>query len=130
MYDRAAIWRQDSQNALTHVADDDVWLDLACYTAQQSLEFLLKAILLDYGIAYDKSHNIRYLLQLVDDTGFTFAKHDALDALADTVTDWEEKSRYGKGVRTMVQTVQRVHNIYDSINQAFLDMQEKNNQGK
>lgn len=48
---------------------------------------------------------------------------------ASTITDWEESSRYGKGVRTTVQTIQRVHNIYESMNQAFLKTQEKNNAG-
>jgi hypothetical protein len=52
---------------------------------------------------------------------------DALDLIADTITDWEENSRYGKGVRTTVQTVQRVHNIYKSMNEAFLETQERNN---
>ncbi|MEE1304726.1 MAG: hypothetical protein U0K68_06200 [Agathobacter sp.] len=35
---------------------------------------------------------------------------------------------YGKGVRTTVQTIQRVHNIYESMNTAFLQTQEKNNE--
>ena len=34
---------------------------------------------------------------------------------------------YGKGVGTTVQTVQRVHNIYRSMNEAFLKTQERNN---
>ena len=50
----------------------------------------------------------------------------ALELLADTITDWEENRRYGRGVRTTVQTVQRIHNIYKSMNEAFLEMQEKN----
>jgi hypothetical protein len=45
---------------------------------------------------------------------------DSLELLTSTITDWEESSRYGKGVRTTVQTIQRVHNIYESMNKAFL----------
>ena len=87
----------------------------------------MKAILLENGIAYDKSHDIRYLLSLLKEVDFTFDKQDALEMLSDTVTDWEEGSRYGKGVRTTVQTVQRVHNIYKSMNETFLESQERNN---
>lgn len=87
----------------------------------------MKAILLENGIAYDKSHDIRYLLSLLKEVDFTFDKQDTLEMLSDTITDWEEGSRYGKGVRTTVQTVQRVHNIYKSLNETFLETQEENN---
>lgn len=76
---------------------------------------------------YGKTHDIRYLLGLMEAIPFTFEKIEALDLLADTITDWEESSRYGKGVRTTVQTIQRIHNIYQSLNAAFIDTQEKNN---
>ena len=49
--------------------------------------------------------------------------------LADTITDWEESSRYGKGIRTTIQTIQRIHNIYHSMNDAFIETQAKNNLG-
>ncbi len=88
---------------------------------------MMKAILLENGIAYDKSHDIRYLLSLLKEVDFTFDKQDALEMLSDTVTDWEEGSRYGRGVKTTVQTVQRVHNIYKSLNETFLETQEENN---
>ena len=119
---------QQSKNALTKTADDDAYLDVACFEAQQSLEFLMKAILLENGIPYDKSHDIRYLLSLMEGIGFEFERQDSLELLADTITDWEEGSRYGKGVRTTEQTVRRVHNVYNSMNEAFLLTQEKNNQ--
>ncbi len=54
-----------------------------------------------------------------------FSNKKELEILSDTITDWKEGSRYGKGVRTTVQTV---HNIYISMNEAFLEIQEKNNQ--
>lgn len=126
MYSRSIAMLEQSENALHKVGEDDAFLDVACFEAQQAIEFLLKAVLLDNGIAYDKSHDIRYLLSLLEKTSFTFDKYEALDMLADTITDWEEHSRYGKGVRTSVQTVQRVHNIYNSINEAYLKVQESN----
>jgi hypothetical protein len=82
---------------------------------------------MENGVAYSKSHDIRYLLSHLEEINFVFEKMDSLNLLSDTITDWEESSRYGKGVRTTVQTVQRVHNIYESMNEAFLKTQEKNN---
>ena len=128
MYSRSAAMLEQSKNALKMVQEDDAYLDVACFETQQALEFLMKAILLENGIAYDKSHDIRYLLSLLKEVDFTFDKQDALEILSDTITDWEEGSRYGKGVRTTVQTVQRVHNIYKSLNETFLETQERNNQ--
>ncbi len=129
MYSRSVVMLEQAKAALGKVGDDDAYLDAACFETQQALEFLLKAVLLEHGTTYEKTHDIRYLMGLTDQTGFQFdeKKHDALDLLADTITDWEEGSRYGSGVRTSVQTVQRVHNIYQSINEAFLALQAKNN---
>ncbi len=128
MYGRSVVMFQQSKNALAKVSEDDAYLDVACFEAQQAIEFLMKGILLEYGIAYNKSHDIRYLLSLVNEAGFEFEKQDALELLSDTITDWEEGSRYGKGVRTTVQTVQRVHNIYKEMNETFIKTQENNNQ--
>lgn len=129
MYSRSVVMLEQAKSALGKVAEDDAYLDVACFETQQAMEFLLKAVLLEHGTTYEKTHDIRYLTELLDQTGFQFDadKHDALDLLADTITDWEEGSRYGSGVRTSVQTVRRVHNIYSSINEAFLAVQEKNN---
>ena len=127
MYNRSLVMFEQSKNALGKIADDDAYLDVACFEAQQAIEFLMKAILMEYGIPYNRTHDIRYLLNLLIETGFEFDKQDSLDLLADTITNWEQGSRYGKGIRVSVQTVQRVHNIYLSLNEAFLKIQEKNN---
>ena len=126
MYSRSLVMLEQSKLALNKVSIDDAYLDVACFEAQQAIEFLMKAILIDNGIPYNKSHDIRYLVDLLDNTAFGFEKHEALDLIADTVTDWEEHSRYGKGIKTSVQTVQRVHNIYKSMNEAYLKIQEEN----
>lgn len=127
MYSRAHAMLHQAKGALTKVSIDDAYLDTACFETQQALEFLMKAILNENGKRYEKSHDIRYLLGLLEEVKFSFGKEDELELIADTVTDWEENSRYGKGVRTSIQTVQRVHGIFDSMNDAFLATQEKNN---
>lgn len=115
-----------ARDALKKVSEDDAYLDIACFETQQALEFLIKEILNEKGTPYPKSHDIDFLLSLLAETGFTFEGFDTLALLSGTVTDWEEHSRYGKGIRTSVDTVRRVHRLYDSMNAAFLEMQEKN----
>jgi len=127
IYNRSLVMLNQAQNALGLVSEDDAYLDIACFETQQAIEFLLKTILLEYGIEYNRTHDIRYLLELLNETGFSFEKSDDLDALADTITDWEESSRYGKGVRTSINTVKRIHNIYKCMNEAFIESQAKNN---
>ncbi len=126
MYSRSAVRLSQAKEALSKVSLDEAYLDTACFDTQQAIEFLIKAILLESGVPYNRSHDIRYLLSLLKENNFEFESSDALELLADTITDWEESSRYGKGVRTSVQTVQRIHNLYDKMNSAFMAMQEKN----
>lgn len=128
MYSRSKVMFEQSKEALAKVATDDAYLDAACFEAQQALEFLLKEILGENGVAYERTHSIGYLAEQLRAIDFSFDRSDDLELLADTITGWEEGSRYGKGVRTTAQTVRRVHNIYKSLNDAFLEQQEKNNE--
>ena len=73
MYNRSLAMLAQAKNALSKVSIDEAYLDIACFETQQAMEFLIKAILLEYGIIYDKSHDIRYLLMLLDQTGFLSA---------------------------------------------------------
>lgn len=127
MYNRSCVAVEQAKDALNKVGRDDAYLDLACFLTQQAIEFLMKAILSEYGVAYDKTHDILALLELLRSINFEFEQEDSLELLATTITDWEESSRYGKGIRTGVQTVQSVHNIYKSMNAAFLQKVEENN---
>ena len=127
MYSRSYILLNQAKEAVGKISEDDAYLDIACFETQQAVEFLLKTILQEYGVAYEKTHNIRYLLDLVKSSGFVFDKEDDFDILADTLTDWEQSSRYGKGVKTTINTILRMHNIYNSMNQAFIGLQESNN---
>ena len=127
MYNRSIAMFEQSKKALSSINIDDAYMDIACFETQQAIEFLIKAILLENGIEYSKTHDIRYLLSLLEQTGFEFEKMEALDTLADTITDWEQSSRYGKGIRTTVQTIKRIHNIYINMNETFIETQERNN---
>ena len=59
---------EQSKNALGKIANDDAYLDVACFEAQQAIEFLMNAILIEYGIPYNRTHDIRYLLNLLIET--------------------------------------------------------------
>lgn len=45
MSSRAVAMFEQSKNALGRVGEDDAYLDVACFEAQQAIEFLIKAIL-------------------------------------------------------------------------------------
>ncbi len=68
MYNRSLVMFEQSKNALGKIANDDAYLDVACFEAQQAIEFLMKAILMEYGIPYNRTHDIRYLLNLLIET--------------------------------------------------------------
>ncbi len=129
MLERSKISLKKAKDALEtfEICNGEAWLDSACFDTQQAMEFLLKGILLGYGVKFESTHNIDYLITLLDDkTTFTFTKHDDLMLLATTITSWEEGSRYGKGIKTSVNTVRRIHNIYNNILETFIKIQETN----
>ena len=108
---------------------DDIWLDSACYDAQQSLEFLMKGILASKGVVVgdkennipkNQGHNIYHLLSRLTNEGFIFDKIDDLASLASTITSWEEEGRYSPGVHVHEQTLHRVYKIFDSMYNAYI----------
>lgn len=128
MYEKFLTWRRYSMQELEDSKGYDSILDKACFDVQQALEFLIKAILLNYNIHFDNTHNISYLVSLLEKTGLVFERMEDLLLLADTITSWEEKGRYYEGVKTKKETVRRVYKIMDSIEEAFLNEQQKNQQ--
>lgn len=127
LYDRSKVSIWKASLSLQHVADDDAFLDSACFDTQQAIEFILKFILSEHGVSYKKTHDIRYLAELLDTTTFKFDKSAELNNMADTITNWETGSCYGSGVRTTVETIHSAHDIYKSVDDAFMQMQESLN---
>ena len=139
MVKKSRVWLSYAKDSLDKYKNNggDEWLDGACYNCQQSIEFLAKGILLGYGVYFginglDKrfGHDISFILEKLDEVGFTFDKHDDLELLSTTLTSWEEKGRYGEGIRTSVQTIYRAFKIYDSMMEAYLISQEENQENK
>lgn len=107
---------------------DDSFFDIACFNAQQALELILKAVLKEYDVPYEKEHDIMYLSNLIEEnTDFRFEKQKDMELLADTITSWEEHGRYFDGIRTKEQTVRRVLNIYKDIEATYIAMLVKSN---
>lgn len=134
MVKKSKVWLSYSKDSLEKYKSGagDEWLDGACYNAQQSIEFLMKGILLGYGIYFGRDgldkrlgHDIAFILEQLNNTGFTFDRYEDLDMLAITLTSWEEKGRYGEGIRTSVQTLHRVYKIYDSLLESYLESVEQ-----
>lgn len=122
LYDRSKVSIWKASLSLQHATGDDAFLDSACFDTQQAIEFILKFILSEHGISYKKTHDIRYLAELLDTTTFKFDKSAELNNMADTITNWETGSCCGSDVRTTVEAIHSAHDIYKSINDAFMQM--------
>lgn len=129
MYNRAIAQYSQIDFCIGKISTNTAYLDLACFDAQQALEFLMKHILIEHGVQFKKTHNIGYLLDLLNSIGFNFDLKEDLSSIVDTITNWEQTSQYGSGVRTTINTVNRVKKIFDSMQQAYLAEQGKNNLG-
>lgn len=127
LYDRSKVSIWKASLSLQHVAGDDAFLESAYFDTQQAIEFILKFILSEHGANYKKTHDIRYLAELLDTTTFKFDKSAELNNMADTITNWETGSCCRSDIRTTVEAIHSAHDIYKSIDDAFMQMQESLN---
>ncbi len=73
------------------IEDADVPDDVLGFHAQQAVEKLLKAILAASGVPFNRSHNLSYLVGLLEDAGIT--RPNAIADLED-LTPWAVEFRY------------------------------------
>lgn len=130
MYERAIVSMEIAKTLYAKSDGDDAYMDAACFQTQQAVEFILKAALIDRGIEYPKTHDIEGLNSLLTGSGFTYPMSDTVNDLSTTLTTWEAGSRYGQGIRTGVTTMRKVKESFDSIVEAYLKEQEKNQEQK
>lgn len=129
MLERSRVSLKKAKDTLEtfEICNGRAWLDSACFDTYQAMEFLLKGILIGYGVEFESAYDLGYLVTLLDTkTTFTFTKHDDLMLLATTINYWEEVSRYSEGVKTSINTVRQIHNIYNDVLETFLKIQETN----
>jgi HEPN domain-containing protein len=63
--------------------------DTVCYHAQQTVEKILKALLIQEGIEFSKTHNLLILLELLQDTDL-----DNYRVVCELLTSYAIESRY------------------------------------
>jgi hypothetical protein len=73
------------------IEDDDVPDDSLGFHAQQAVEKMIKAVLASNGVPYERTHNITYLLTLLDSSKIPRPKE--ADSLPDR-TPWAAGFRY------------------------------------
>lgn len=84
-----------ASNDWKYVSTDDSFVDGACFQLQQSMEFALKYLAEIMGIPYERTHDIRKLVECIkDSTDISIPVLDKVLQNADTYTSWEIKSRY------------------------------------
>lgn len=100
------------------VKNDSIYIDDACFEAQQALEFLLKGVLSYHKVPYpshgNEGHDIGILLDVLKDNlpkYKEFSKMERLVELSSTITYWEQHGRYGEGLKVKIETVQELKNI-------------------
>lgn len=75
------------------IDDEDIPDDGLGFHAQQAVEKMIKAVLAQNEVAYERTHNIAYLLTLLD--GASIAKPDQADDLPN-LSPWAAELRYGR----------------------------------
>ena len=73
------------------IEDDDVPDDVLGFHAQQAVEKMIKAVLVSKDVSYERTHNITYLLTLLDSA--KIARPEQADSLPD-LTPWATGFRY------------------------------------
>lgn len=98
---------------------DDAVLQQAAYHLQQSVEKALKYCYTHKGLKVPKTHDIRAILEGFPRDPVLEESLDALEIIADTLTMWEEKTRYPNDYmatrRSIVSVLPLVEKLLSSI---------------
>lgn len=81
------------------IEDVDVPDDILGFHAQQAVEKLLKAVLAASGVPFSRSHNLSYLVGLLNDAGLELP--EAIVALED-LTPWAVEFRYDESSHALL----------------------------
>jgi HEPN domain-containing protein len=83
----------DEKILLRLIDDADIPDDGLGFHVQQAVEKMVKAILAHNGVSYERTHNIAYLLRLLDGAGIS--KPNGADDLPN-LSPWAAELRYGR----------------------------------
>ena len=115
----------DEKILLRLIDDDDIPVEGLGFHAQQAVEKMLKAVLAHHGIGYERTHNLAYLLKLLEGAGID--KPAGADGLPN-LSPWAAELRYGRSpdvipdrgqMRTLVEQTRiwadaQLKGVYDS----------------
>lgn len=87
----------DEKILLRLIDDEDIPDDGLGFHAQQAVEKMVKAVLAHNAVSYERTHNIAYLLKLLDDARITAP--DGADDLPN-LSPWAAELRYGRQPET------------------------------
>ena len=88
--------------------DDEIFLNTIGYHLQQSVEKLLKWRLEEEGIPFPRTHDIDILVNEFQVKETDWQPPEWLEAMADTITNWESRSRYPSSYLMRVDKIRKV----------------------
>lgn len=94
-------------------ANDEMYLDVCCYHAQQAIEKLLKCSIELKGVNYEFTHSITKLYSQYVSVGWD--EIEILELMAGTITDWEASSRYKESFVATVKQLNTAKGLYDEL---------------
>lgn len=93
--------------------NDEMYLDVCCYHAQQAIEKLLKCSIELKGVNYEFTHSITKLYSQYVSAGWD--EIEILELMAGTITDWEASSRYKESFVATVKQLNTAKGLYDEL---------------
>lgn len=97
-----------AKNYRTYAGNDDSFVDSLCFDVQQSLEFVLKALVELHGADYVENHDIRAQLNKLDSLGVEVPYAQELRNMSVTINSWETESRYKDSFIATLSDVDKV----------------------
>ncbi len=108
---RAKVAYEHSKSDYLKIYEEDAYMDSCCLNLQQTIEFLLKAIVELHGFRYAENHDIRANLNILNRENIEIICEKELRAKADILYSWETESRYKDSFIAAVKDIEEVLSI-------------------
>lgn len=112
---RSKISLEHAKSDYAKIDSHDCYLDSCCFHLQQSIEFLLKAIVEMNGAQYAENHDIRANLNILNRLNVDIPCEKELRNMASTLYSWETESRYKEGFIAAVKDIDEVMGIAENL---------------
>lgn len=108
---RAKVSFEHAQSDYLKIYEEDAYMDSCCFHLQQTIEFLLKAIVELNGLRYAENHDIRANLNILNRENISLPQEKELRSKADILYKWETESRYKDSFLAAVKDIEEVMTI-------------------